>query len=156
MPGWYSIWHIQLLTCQCFRITIGVIFMVTWIGRFLPMNLSQGARKLMWEYLLIQTMQEIKSPEDPELDKLSSWTMLQFLGCPRSKKLLKLQCLERNLLRWRLKWKQSGYFNTICAWWECQSRDRFYLWGQYVSYSQHTVTRVHIEVKVELKILPCD
>ena len=122
MPGWYSIRHIQLLTCQCFRSMIGVIFMVTWRRRLPPTHPSQGARKLIWEYFLIYNMREIKSPDDPELDTLSSWKILQLLGFPRIKQQLKLQCLERNLLRWILEWKHSGDCNTSCAWWECQSR----------------------------------
>ena len=74
-------------------------------------------------------MQEINSPGDEELDTLSSWTILQLLGFPRSKKLLKLQCLERNLLQWRLEWKHPGDCDTSCAWWKCQSRDRRWFMG---------------------------
>ena len=108
---------------------IGVVFMVTWRRRFLQTHLSQGARKLIWSYFFIHTIQEINSSDDPELDTLSSWKMLQFLGCMRSKQLLKLHCLEWNLLRWRLEWKHSGDCNKSCAWWDCQSWDRYWFMG---------------------------
>ena len=97
--------------------------------RFLPTHLIQGARKLIWGYLLIQTMQEIKSPDDLELDKLSSWKMIQLLGFPRSTQLLKLQCLERNLLQWRLEWKYSMDCNTSCTWQKWESWDRHWFIG---------------------------
>ena len=103
--------------------------MVMWRRRFLRTHLRQGESKLFWEYLLIQKMHYIKSPYNPELVTLSFWTMLHLLGCPRSKQILKLQCLDQNMLRWRLEWKHSGDCDTSCAWWEYQYRDsRWFMW----------------------------
>ena len=118
--------------------------------------MSQGVSKLIWEDLLIHTMQEVNSTDNPELDTLSSRTMLQLLGCPRSKKLLKLQCLEQIFC--------DGYWNGNTPSISIQAAHDgnvnkgtvFGLWGQYVSYSQETATIVHIEQKVEFNLLLCD
>ena len=121
MPGCYSIQHIQLLTCQFFRSMIGVVFMVTQRRQFLQTHLSQGERKLIWEYLFIQTMQEINSPDDPKL--------YAYAWLSKYQATIKTSVFGAESVSIKIIMETLQESNTRCSSWDFQPWDRRWFMG---------------------------
>ena len=55
-----------------------------------------------------------------------------------------------------MTYMSSNVSRTICQYKYMDIGTAVDLWGQYVSYLQHTAARVPIEEKFESNLLPCD